>query len=272
MKKMTKLSKLFIYIQYALVFLLVMAPIFWMLSSSFKPSSAVVSYPPKFAFKPTIKNYIDLFKTLPYLRYTFNSLIIAGGSTILGILLAVPAAFGISWYKQYWPTSLVLVARMAPGGLFLLPWYLMFTQVGLNGTFLVLILTHTVITFPLSLLIMSSFYDEIPRSIFECGFVDGCNMKDAVLKIAIPLSAPGIVVSTVLTFILSWNYFLFALVLSKLKTTPLTVAAFRFVGEGVTDWGMLMAAAVVLSLPPLIISLFAQKWLVQGLTQGAVKG
>lgn len=272
MKSKSKLNKPLIYLQYLVVFLIIMTPIVWMVLSSFKPSNAVVSYPPKLFFTPTGKNYVDLFRTLPYLRYTLNSIIIAGGSTVLGLILAVPAAFGISWFRQYWPTSVALIARMAPGGLFLLPWYLMFTQAGLNGTYLVLILTHTVITFPISLLIMSSFFDEIPRSIMECGFVDGCNMKDVVLKIAIPLSTPGMVVSTVLTFILSWNYFLFALVLSKIETTPLTVAAFRFVGEGVTDWGMLMAAATVLSLPPLIISLVAQKWLVQGLTYGAVKG
>ena len=270
-KKLT-IGNVWIYLQYILLFVVIMTPIAWMLLSSFKSSNAVVAYPPVLKFTPTLQNYIDLFKTLPYFRYTINSIIIAGGSTLFGLLLAIPAAFAISWYKQFWPTSVALLARMAPGGLFLLPWYMMFNKLGMNGTYLVLVLTHTVITFPLSLLIMSSFFDELPKSIMESALVDGCNIKDIILKIAVPLSAPGIMVSMVLTFILSWNYFLFSLVLSRIHTTPLTVAAFRFVGEGVTDWGMLMAAATVLSLPPLIISIFAQRWLVQGLTYGAVKG
>lgn len=272
MRKLSAVQKFLTYLQYALICVVILAPVAWLVVSSFKPSSAVVVYPPVMKFKPTFANYVRLFRTLPYLQYTLNSIIIAGGSTLLGLLLAIPAAFAVSWYRKSWPTSVALLARMAPGGLFLLPWYITFSRIGLNGTYLVLILTHTVITMPLSMLIMASFFDELPRELSECGMIDGCSMVGVIMKIAIPLTAPGIVVSTILTFILSWNYFLFALVLSKLKTTPLTVAAFRFVGEGVTDWGMLMAAATVLSLPPLVITFFSQKWLVRGLTAGAVKG
>lgn len=260
------------YLQYLIVSVIILAPAAWMIASSFKPSAAVVVYPPVLFFEPTMANYVRLFRTLPYLMFTFNSLVIAGGSTVLGLLLAIPAAFAVSWYRTSWPTSVALIARMAPGGLYLLPWYMIFTELGLHGSYLSLILTHTVITMPITLLIMASFFDEIPRELMECGMVDGCSLGGIIMKIAIPLGAPGMVVSTVLTFILSWNYFLFALVLSRLRTTPLTVAAFRFVGEGVTDWGMLMAAATVLALPPLLIAFFAQKWLVKGLTFGAVKG
>jgi multiple sugar transport system permease protein len=267
-----KARKAATYIQYLLISLLILVPVVWLVVSSFKPSSAVVSYPPVFKFTPIMDNYVKLFKNLPYMLYTLNSILIAGGSTILGLLLAVPAAFAVSWYKKSWPTSVALLARMAPGGLYLLPWYIIFSRLGINGTYLALILTHTVITMPLSLLIMTSFFDELPRELMECGMVDGYSLGGVIIKIAVPLSAPGMVVSTVLTFILSWNYFLFALVLSKIRTTPLTVAAFKFVGEGVTDWGMLMAAATVLAIPPLVITFFAQKWLVQGLTYGAVKG
>ena len=272
MRKIGRTESALTFLQYLVVAFLVLVPIFWLVLSSLKPSAAVVAYPPVLKFSPTLDNYAKLFKTLPYALYTVNSIIVAGGSTILGLLLAVPAAFAVSWYRKTWPTSLALIARMAPGGLYLLPWYIIFTNAGLNGTYTALILTHTVITMPLSLMIMASFFDELPRELIESAMVDGCSLGGVILKIAVPLGAPGMVVSTVLTFILSWNYFLFALVLSKLKTTPLTVAAFRFVGEGVTDWGMLMAAAFVLALPPLVIAFFAQRWLVQGLTAGAVKG
>lgn len=272
MRKLNNVQKVLTYLQYAILSFVILAPVAWLVVSSFKPSSAVITYPPALAFSPTVANYVRLFRTLPYFQYTLNSVVISGGSTILGLALAIPAAFAVSWYRQSWPTSIALLARMAPGGLFLLPWYITFSKMGLNGTYLVLILTHTVITMPLSMLIMASFFDELPRELVECGMMDGCSLGAVILKIAIPLTTPGIVVSTILTFILSWNYFLFALVLSKIRTTPLTVAAFRFVGEGVTDWGMLMAAATVLSIPPLVITFFSQKWLVRGLTAGAVKG
>ncbi|HUZ17700.1 MAG TPA: carbohydrate ABC transporter permease [Spirochaetia bacterium] len=272
MRKQPTVGTIWGYIQYVIVGLIILLPILWMVASSFKPSAAVTAYPPKLFFHPDVANYVRLFRSVPYGHYTLNSLIIAGGSTLLGLLLAVPAAFGVSWYRRTWPTSIALIARMAPGGLFLLPWYIIFNQMRLTGSYLVLILTHTVITMPITLLIMASFFDEIPRDVLECGMVDGCNLFGVIRRLALPLAAPGMVVSTILTFILSWNYFLFALVLSNLKTTPLTVAAFRFVGEGVTDWGMLMAAATVLALPPLALAFLVQRWLIRGLTFGAVKG
>jgi len=260
------------YLQYVVVSLLILLPIIWMVSSSLKTSSEVTAYPPSLIFHPTMSNYVRLFDTLPYALYTLNSIIVAGGSTVLGLLLAVPAAFAVSWYRKNWPASVALTARMAPGGLYLLPWYVIFTAMGLNGSYISLILTHTIITMPITLWIMSSFFDSIPRDVLECGMVDGATLMGVIRRIAIPLAAPGMVVSVILTFILSWNYFLFALVLSKINTTPLTVAAFRFVGEGITDWGMLMAAATVLALPPLILAFIVQRWLVRGLTFGAVKG
>lgn len=272
MKRRNSIAVIWGYVQYVIVALIILVPIFWMLESSFKPSAAVTAYPPKIIFHPIIGNYIRLFESLPYARYTLNSLIIAGGSTLLGLLLAVPAAFGVSWYRRSWPTSVALIARMAPGGLYLLPWYIIFNFFHLTGSYLVLILTHTVITMPITLLLMASFFDEIPRSVLECGMVDGSGLFGVIRRIALPLAAPGMVVATILTFILSWNYFLFALVLSNLNTTPLTVAAFRFVGEGVSDWGGLMAAATVLALPPLLLAFLVQRWLIRGLTFGAVKG
>jgi multiple sugar transport system permease protein len=259
-------------IQYIIIALLILLPVVWMVTSSFKPSAEVTRYPPSLLFEPIFDNYVRLFDTLPYALYTLNSIIVAGGSTALGLVLAVPAAFAVSWFRTNWPASVSLVARMAPGGLYLLPWYIIFNRMGLQGTYIALILTHTVITMPITLWIMSSFFDGIPRDVLECGLVDGATILGVVRRIAIPLAAPGMVVSVILTFILSWNYFLFALVLSNIGTTPLTVAAFRFVGEGVTDWGMLMAAATVLALPPLVLAFLVQRWLVHGLTFGAVKG
>ena len=267
-----RLSTALTYAQFTLVSLVIVVPVAWMLVSSFKTSAEVTAYPPRLLFRPTLANYIRLFSTTPFLGYTRNSLIVAGVSTILGLVLAVPAAYAVSWYRISWPATLTLAARMAPGTLFLLPWYIMFSNLGLIGSHWTLILTHTVITMPLVLWVMMSFFDAIPREVLESALIDGCSASAALLRVAIPLVRPGIVVSTILAFVFAWNYFLFALVLSGFSSKTLPVAAFNFIGEGATNWGGLMAAAVLIALPPLILAFFVQRWLVHGLTFGAVKG
>ena len=267
-----RLSTALTYAQFTLVSLVIVVPVAWMLVSSFKTSAEVTAYPPRLLFRPTLANYIRLFSTTPFLGYTRNSLIVAGVSTILGLVLAVPAAYAVSWYRINWPATLTLAARMAPGTLFLLPWYIMFSDLGLIGSHWALILTHTVITMPLVLWVMMSFFDSVPREVLESALIDGCSPASALMRVAVPLVRPGIVVSTILAFVFAWNYFLFALVLSGFTSKTLPVAAFNFIGEGATNWGGLMAAAVLIALPPLILAFCVQRWLVHGLTFGAVKG
>jgi multiple sugar transport system permease protein len=266
------LNTVLTYLQFALVSMVILVPVAWMVASSFKTSAEVTAYPPRLFFRPTITNYTRLFGTTPFLEYTRNSTIVAGGSTILGLLLAVPAAYAVSWYRIIWPATLTLAARMAPGTLFLLPWYIMFSELGMIGTHWALILTHTVITMPLVLWVMMSFFDAIPREVLESALIDGCSSVAALLRVALPLVRPGVVVSTILAFVFTWNYFLFALVLSGFSSKTLPVAAFNFIGEGATNWGGLMAAATLIALPPLVLAFCVQRWLVHGLTVGAVKG
>jgi multiple sugar transport system permease protein len=161
---------------------------------------------------------------------------------------------------------------MAPGTLFLLPWYVMFRQVDLIGSYTALILSHAVITLPIVIWVLLPSFDSIPRSVFEAAQVDGCSVTRILWRIAIPLVGSGIAVSAILAFVFSWNYFLFALVLSNGDTKTLIAAAFNFVGEGSTQWGALMAAATLIALPPLLLATLVQRWLVAGLTLGAVKG
>jgi len=272
MRRPRRLGIILVFVQYALVGLIILAPVTWMVISSFKTSAEVTAYPPRLLFRPTLSNYARLFGTTPFLEYSRNSTVVAGISTILGILLAVPAAYAVSWYRIIWPATLTLAARMAPGTLFLLPWYIMFSQLGLVGSHWALILTHTVITMPLVLWVMMSFFDAIPREVLESALIDGCSQVIALTQVALPLVRPGLVVSTILAFVFSWNYFLFALVLSGFSSKTLPVAAFNFIGEGATNWGGLMAAATLIALPPLILAFCVQRWLVHGLTVGAVKG
>ena len=247
-------------------------PILWTFMLAFKNRTEVASYPPKIFFIPTFDNFIELFGRNDFLNNTLNSLIVSSGSTLLGIILGVPAAFAISWHKMNWPATLTLFARMVPGTLFLLPWLLMFNKFGLVGTHLVLILTHTAITLPIIIWVLLPYLDALPRELVECAQIDGGRSDQILRLIIVPVISSGIVVACILSFVFSWNYFLFALVLSGINTKTAIVASFNFIGEGVTNWGALMAAAVVIATPPIILTLAIQKKLVGGLAAGSVKG
>lgn len=259
-------------LQIVFVAVLILLPIGWMVLSSFKPSSEVTAYPPRLFFSPTLDNYRQLFETTPFLSYTWNSVIVTVGSTLIGLLLGTPAAFAVSWTRITWPATVTLLARMAPGTLFLLPWYMVFRELGLIGSYWALILTHAVITMPIAIWVLLPFFDNIPRSVLESAQVDGCSVPRILWRIALPLVMPGLVVSAILSFVFSWNYFLFALVLSNGDTKTLIAASFNFIGEGATYWGALMAAATLIALPPLVLAFLVQRRLVAGLALGAVKG
>ena len=259
-------------LQLAIVGIIILTPLAWMVLASFKSSQDVTAYPPSLIFAPTLDNYVHLLRTTPFLDYARNSLIVTAGSTMLGIVLGVPAAYVVSLTRISWPALLALAARMAPGTLFLLPWYVMFREIGLIGSYWALILTHAVITMPIVIWVLLPSFDAIPRSVLEAAQVDGCGTLRTLWRIALPLVSAGLVVASILAFVFSWNYFLFALVLANSETKTLIAAAFNFVGEGSTDWGGLMAAATLIALPPLLLAAAVQRWLISGLTLGAVKG
>ncbi len=270
--KHSKLLRFLIIAQVLIIVFFMLLPVFWMIICSFKQPHDVTSYPPTLFFEPTLDNYRTLFDKTPFFKYTMNSLIVTVGSTFVGVLLGIPASFGISWSRITWPATLTLIARMAPGALFLIPWYMMFRYFNMIGSYWSLILTHAAITLPIVIWVTLSFFDGIPRSVLESAQIDGCGNFAILRRIGIPLALPGIVVAVILSFVFSWNYFLFAIVLSDSETKTLIAASFNFIGEGSTNWGALMASAVIIATPPLVLALSVQKRLVGGLTVGAVKG
>lgn len=259
-------------LQVIVLCIVLFAPIAWMILASFKNRTEITTYPPELFFTPTLENYQHLFTRTDFLENTLNSFYVAGGSTVLGLLLALPAAYAISWHRMTWPATLTLFARMAPGTLFLLPWFIMFSNVGLSGTHAALIITHAVITLPIALWTMLPHFDGLPRELTESAQIDGCSSLKILTLIALPIVMPGLIVAIILSFIFSWNYFLFALALSGISSKTAIVASFNFIGEGVTNWGALMAAATVIALPPIILTFLIQRKLVAGLSFGAVKG
>ena len=268
----TRLLNYLMSLQVVVLCIVLFAPIAWMILASFKPRTEIMRYPPELFFTPTLENYQQLFTRTDFLENTLNSFYVAGGSTLLGLLLAVPAAYAISWHRLAWPATLTLFARMAPGTLFLLPWFIMFSNLGLSGTHFALIITHAVITLPIALWTLLPHFDGLPRELTESAQIDGCSGIKILVLIAMPIVMPGLIVAVILSFIFSWNYFLFALALSGISSKTAIVASFNFIGEGVTNWGALMAAATVIALPPILLTFVIQRKLVAGLSFGAVKG
>jgi multiple sugar transport system permease protein len=269
---MKTLMRYLMSLQVIVLCIVLFAPIAWMILASFKNRTEITKYPPELFFTPTLENYQHLFTRTDFLENTLNSFYVAGGSTVLGLLLALPAAYAISWHRMTWPATLTLFARMAPGTLFLLPWFIMFSNLGLSGTHAALIITHAVITLPIALWTMLPHFDGLPRELTESAQIDGCSSLKILILIALPIVMPGLIVAIILSFIFSWNYFLFALALSGISSKTAIVASFNFIGEGVTNWGALMAAATVIALPPIILTFLIQRKLVAGLSFGAVKG
>jgi len=256
----------------AVILITFIAPLLWMLAASFKSNVDIYDSSKTFTFTPTLQNYDTVFGQAQYGSYIWNSFYVAAMATVLSLVLAVPAAYAMSRFVMNRSAMVVLLARIIPGVSLLVPWYFVFSQMGLVGSYTVLILSMMFVSLPLILYIMMSYFDSMPLELEEAALVDGLTPIGAFARITLPLSVPGIATASILSFIFAWNNFMFALVLSGSKTKTLPVAIFDFVGYASIDWGGLMAAAVIVTLPIMLIALFTQKYIVSGLTAGATKG
>lgn len=250
----------------------VLFPFVWMLASSLKTQVDIVAWPPRLVFTPTLQNYERVFREQNFLKYFVNSSIIGISAVFFSLLMGVPAAYSIARYKQQRLSIFILVARLMPGISFLMPWYIIFSRLKLMDSYVGLILSHMLITLPIIVWIMSSYFDTIPTELEESATVDGATRQRAFLSVVLPISGPGVVTSVTLSFIFSWNNFMFSQVLSMERTKTLPIAIYNFVSYAEVDWGAVMAAAVAIMMPAIILTMIFQKYVVKGLTMGAVKG
>lgn len=250
----------------------VLFPFFWMLSSSFKTQVDIVSWPPKLLFTPILGNYVKVFAEQNFLKYFVNSSVIGVTAVAFSLLLGLPAAYSIARFQQKRLSVFILVARLMPGISFLMPWYIIFSRIKLMDSYAALILSHMLIALPIVVWIMSSYFETVPVEMEESAMVDGATRQRAFMSIILPVSGPGIVTSITLSFIFSWNNFMFSQVLSMERTKTLPIAVYNFVSYAEVDWGAVMAAAVAIMTPAIILTMIFQKYVVKGLTMGAVKG
>ncbi|WP_270937389.1 carbohydrate ABC transporter permease [Falsiroseomonas oryzae] len=250
----------------ALVFL-------WMLSLSLKTEIDNIAFPPVFIPNPpTLDNFRAVFERNDFLNQAWNSIVVSFGATAIALAVGIPAGYGIAKMRATRAAVLILIARITPGLSYLIPLFLLFQWIGLTGTLWPIVITHLVLTVPIAVWVMIGFFESLPAELEEAALVDGATIWQAFRHVALPLARPGITVATILAFIFSWNNFIFAMVLAGRETRTLPVAVNNMLTFEQISWGPLSAAALLVTLPVLVLTLVAQKQIVAGLTQGGVKG
>jgi multiple sugar transport system permease protein len=226
--------------------------------------------------KPTMSTYDDLLIRKKFYKFFVNSIIISAAATILALALGSLAAYAFSQWKfraKEGVFFLSLIGRMFPPFTTLIPIYLMIKYARLMDTHIALILIYIAFLLPLVLLILREFFGNVPVEICECARIDGCNNFQIFLRMVLPLSVNGLLAAGVLCFVNAWNEFLFALILTSFRAKTAPVALGTFVeGEGMIQWGQLGVLGMCTILPTILFMVFMQKFLIRGLTLGALKG
>lgn len=256
-------------------------PMAWMVLTSVKSQFAAMQYPPQWwPTEPTLNNYFKLLDPnsrvgQEFLRYFWNSFYVSLLTTILGVVVAVPAAYAFSRFRfpgRNFMFFAVLVRNMFPAVVFLMPLFLLMRWMGLINTHGSLILTYLTFGLPLSIWLLKGFYDNIPIQLEQAARIDGATRFQAFLLIVMPLSTPGIIATSIFSFIGAWNEYVYAYTfLSRDSQMTLPVGIQRFFTEFATDWPGLMAATFMMSVPVVVLFLVLQKYFVRALTEGAVK-
>jgi multiple sugar transport system permease protein len=266
-----------------MAFLLIYAvvPMAWMLSTSLKSQLAALQQPPVWIPKnPTLEQYRTLLSPYSdigqdFLRYLRNSLWVSTATTVLGVLIAVPAAYGFSRFNFPGKNALffsILVRNMFPLVVFLIPLFIMMQNLGLVNTHASLIITYLTFGLPLSIWLLKGFYDNIPPQLEQAARIDGATRFQAFILIVMPLSSPGIIATAIYAFIQAWNEYVYAVTfLNNDRLLTLPVGLQRFFTEYSTNWPGLMAASFIMSVPVVTLFLVLQKYFVRALTEGAIK-
>ncbi|CAH1656031.1 Carbohydrate ABC transporter membrane protein 2 (CUT1 family) [Hyphomicrobiales bacterium] len=245
----------------------------WMLSLSLKYEVDNAAYPPilipeNFAWQ----NYTSVLESNRFPLFFRNSLIVTGTATLFGLIVGVPAGYGIARMKATRSAIVILIARMTPGLSYLIPLFLLFQWVGLMGTLWPQIIIHLVITVPIIIWIMIGYFETTPMELEEAATIDGANRWQVFRHVALPIAKPGVTVAFILAVIFSWNNFVFGIVLAGRETRTLPVAVYNMISFEQLSWGPLAAAALIVTLPVLLLTIVAQRQIIAGLTAGAVKG
>lgn len=254
-----------------------LVPFVWMAISSVTSTRELYRVPPHWLpHAPTLDHYRTVLWASNIPRYFLNSVVISLGSTAIALVLAVFASYGFARFRfrgRRAAQAFVLVGQLLPTAAIVVPLFVILQTLGLVNTYLGLILVYTILTLPLAVWMLTSYFRAIPVELEEAAIMDGASRLAILVRITLPLSLPGVVAVVVYAFVTTWNEFIFALVFAQdasVKTLPIGIA--EFMGEFTTDWGAVMAASLIMTLPIVIAFLLLQRLFVGGLAAGAIKG
>ncbi len=263
------------YILIIVAVFLSIAPILYLLITSFKPAKLTFSIPPVWVFTPTLSNYTEVIVGGGFYKYFLNSLIVALGTTLIALLLGSAAAYGFARFRfrgAFWLRMSVLIPQMLPPITIIVPLYILFNGMSLTDTRAALIISYLTFTIPLAVWMMIGFFEDIPIDLEESAMIDGSTRLQAIRLVVLPLVTPGMAATAILCFLYCWNEFLYAVILTGVDARTLPVTITSFMTNKAILWGRIAASGSMVLVPVLIFALFAQKYLVQGLSKGAVKG
>jgi multiple sugar transport system permease protein len=250
-------------------------PLIWAALTSVKSPADAFTVPPTIIFQPTLEYHRQVWFERDFVRYLVNSLIVSAGTVLISVPIGSLAAYGLSRMPQRRASPVLFglfTVRMFPHMLLAIPFFVMGSYLSMIDTYPLLILALVAINQPFTIWLMYSFFLDIPRDLDEAAAMDGCNLWQTFFIVILPLARPGLTVAALFSLLLSYNEFLFALVLTGIRTKTLPVAIASFGGEDVSDWSISAAGAIGIMLPIVVVMIFVQRHLVRGLTIGAVKG
>jgi ABC-type glycerol-3-phosphate transport system permease component len=270
-------TRTLLYVGAALLALQAAFPFFWMVSTSFKPPAEVFAQPPAFIpDDPTWDNFRRLFTTTNFLIYFKNSVIVSGLAVLLTMVVSAAGAYSLtrfSYLGREKIAGLILCTYMFAPIMVVIPFFILVKKLGIENTHFALVLAFTSFCLPFTLWLMRAFFSTIPLELEEAALVDGADRVRALIYVVLPLALPGIIATSIFTFILAWNDYIFTRILitsDELKTLPVGVQ--DLFHSALIDWGLIMAAGMMITLPALLFFLSVQRYLIRGWGAGGVKG
>lgn len=274
---MLLLEKSLIYFVIATYLFITLAPLLWVLSTSFKPNPEAISFPPQFLpGTPTLDNYIFVLTDPKLVISIFNSLAVSLASTGLSVTVSALGGYAFARFDfrgKNLLISIILGLFMIPVVINIIPLYIMLANVGLLNSLFALVLTFQILIIPLNIFLLKNYFETIPKELEEAALIDGCSKIRAFWHVIVPISMPGFLIAAILSFRFSWNEFVLPVVLSNRPDVMVfQVALYQFISIYRIDWGYLTAGINIALIPVVVLMLIFQKRMIRGMTLGAVRG
>ncbi|QKE72775.1 carbohydrate ABC transporter permease [Arthrobacter citreus] len=277
-KRRMLVSKIVTYVVLIVISIFCVFPFLWMLVTSLKPTDQIRSTHPSFFIKhPTFSHFQNVLVNTKFITFFINSFIVAISTTLISILVSIFAGYALSRFQRFKGVKFLnitmLLSQMIPGVLLLVPLYILMQRFGLLDTYASMILAYTTFMVPLCTFMLKGFFDSIPYELEEAAEMDGCSRVRIIFQIILPISIPSIVATALFAFVNAWNEFMFGYVfINDEAHRTLTPGITLFKGLYSTDWGSIMSASVLAVIPIVIMFIYLQRYLIEGMTAGSVKG